>query len=227
MKHNSNHTKIAQTNARHLPRQRWVITTIAFLLLGLGLYQLWLLWPSLVISAISWQREVNAQLADLLYDAKTNPLVAGTSLAGFSFIYGMLHSLGPGHGKVIVTTYLATHPTKVKTSLILTVISSLCQGRGNGEPYSRKFMGNCINIRLVHFYPNWRGLHVNGDNAGITWRKLRSHCHYNETQLWLSTMQPHGRPLSGGSIHTHLEMTPYWILIVVITPVAFWGSKHI
>jgi nickel/cobalt exporter len=39
----------------------------------------------------------------------------------------MLHSLGPGHGKVIVTTYLATHPTKVKTSLILTVISSLCQ----------------------------------------------------------------------------------------------------
>jgi nickel/cobalt exporter len=46
---------------------------------------------------------------------------------GFSFLYGMLHSLGPGHGKVIVSTYLATHPTKVKASLVITVVSALFQ----------------------------------------------------------------------------------------------------
>nr|WP_249199453.1 nickel/cobalt transporter [Photobacterium sp. GJ3] len=90
-------------------------------------YSLWSMWPILVVESIQWQRKVNAQLADLLYDAKSNPLIAGGSLAGFSFIYGMLHSLGPGHGKVIVTTYLATHPTKVKASLMLTVISAFIQ----------------------------------------------------------------------------------------------------
>ncbi|KLV07222.1 membrane protein [Photobacterium aquae] len=103
------------------------MATIAMLLLAFEVYQLWLIWPSLVVASIQWQREVNTQLADLLYDAKTNPWVAGGYLAGFSFLYGMLHSLGPGHGKVIVTTYLATHPAKVKASLILTVVSALCQ----------------------------------------------------------------------------------------------------
>ncbi|ELR66958.1 putative membrane protein [Photobacterium marinum] len=112
---------------RRAHRGRWCIAAIVSSALAIGLYQLWLLWPSLVVASIQWQREVNAQLADLLYDAKANPLIAGGYLAGFSFLYGMLHSLGPGHGKVIVTTYLATHPTKVKASLMLTVISALCQ----------------------------------------------------------------------------------------------------
>ncbi|MCG7585517.1 nickel/cobalt transporter [Photobacterium sp. OFAV2-7] len=112
---------------RRLHRRRWCIAAIVSLLLVISLYQLWLVWPSLVVDSIQWQREVNAQLADLLYDAKANPLIAGGYLSGFSFLYGMLHSLGPGHGKVIVTTYLATHPTKIKASLMLTVISAFCQ----------------------------------------------------------------------------------------------------
>ncbi len=106
---------------------RYILAATFALLVAFSLYQLWLMWPSLVITSIQWQREVNTQLADLLYDAQSNPLVVGSSLVGFSFIYGMLHSLGPGHGKVIVTTYLATHPTKVRASLILTVVSALIQ----------------------------------------------------------------------------------------------------
>ncbi|PMJ84487.1 nickel/cobalt transporter [Vibrio splendidus] len=99
----------------------------AFVLIAIGAYQLWSMWPSLVISSIQWQREVNSELADLLYEAKSNPWGAGSYLIGFSFIYGMLHSLGPGHGKVIVSTYLATHPTKAKASLVLTVVSAFLQ----------------------------------------------------------------------------------------------------
>ncbi|ERM61038.1 nickel/cobalt transporter [Vibrio cyclitrophicus] len=99
----------------------------ALLFVAVGAYQLWSMWPSLVITSIQWQREVNSELADLLYQAKSNPWGAGCYLIGFSFIYGMLHSLGPGHGKVIVSTYLATHPTKAKASLILTVVSALLQ----------------------------------------------------------------------------------------------------
>ncbi|MEF1227225.1 nickel/cobalt transporter [Vibrio fortis] len=99
----------------------------AALIVIVGLYLLWTMWPSLVLSSIQWQKEVNAQLADLLYEAKSSPWAAGSYLIGFSFVYGMLHSLGPGHGKVIVSTYLATHPTKAKASLVLTVVSALLQ----------------------------------------------------------------------------------------------------
>jgi len=107
--------------------RRWYVSATFVCVMALIFYQLWSVWPTLVVESIQWQREVNAQLADLLYDAKSNPLIAGGSLAGFSFLYGMLHSLGPGHGKVIVTTYLATHPTKVKASLMLTAISAFFQ----------------------------------------------------------------------------------------------------
>ena len=105
----------------------YLIGVGTLLLVIVGAYRLWSIWPSLVISSIQWQREVNAELADLLYEAKSNPWGAGSYLIGFSFVYGMLHSLGPGHGKVIVSTYLATHPTKAKASLVLTVVSAFLQ----------------------------------------------------------------------------------------------------
>ncbi|WP_114766706.1 nickel/cobalt transporter [Vibrio rhodolitus] len=114
------------TNVTTYNRKHLVVLLFSALVL-VSLYQLWVMWPSMVVASIQWQREVNAQLADLLYDAQSNPIAVGSYLVGFSFIYGMLHSLGPGHGKVIVTTYLATHPTKVKMSLMLTVISALFQ----------------------------------------------------------------------------------------------------
>ena len=90
-------------------------------------YFIWHNWSSLIISSMQWQREVSAQLSELLYEARENSIAAGLSLVGLSFTYGILHSLGPGHGKFIVSTYVATHPTKVKTSLVLTVISALLQ----------------------------------------------------------------------------------------------------
>jgi len=126
MKANNTSGQKQMTNRKFTFHRSFIAVCVA-LLIATCFYQLWLIWPSLVLKSIQWQREVNAQLADLLYDAKTDPLTAGGYLIGFSFLYGMLHSLGPGHGKVIVTTYLATHPTKLKASLILTVVSALCQ----------------------------------------------------------------------------------------------------
>ena len=110
-----------------LKTKYYLMGIAALVLVSVGAYQLWVMWPSLVISSIQWQREVNSELADLLYEAKSNPWGAGSYLIGFSFIYGMLHSLGPGHGKVIVSTYLATHPTKAKASLVLTIVSAFLQ----------------------------------------------------------------------------------------------------
>lgn len=114
-------------NMKNSNRRYPINATIFLILIAIGLYQLWLVWPSIIVASVQWQRDVNGYLADLLYDARSNPFIAGGYLMGFSFLYGLLHSLGPGHGKVIVTTYLATHPTKIKASLMLTMISAICQ----------------------------------------------------------------------------------------------------
>jgi ABC-type nickel/cobalt efflux system permease component RcnA len=50
-------------------------------------------------------------MSGLLKAVAENPTAAGFSLLAFSFIYGVLHALGPGHGKIVITTWLATHPS--------------------------------------------------------------------------------------------------------------------
>lgn len=90
-------------------------------------YGLWSIWPTLITTGIQWQKQINNELSELLYAAKNEGLMAGVSLMGLSFLYGILHSVGPGHGKLIVTTYIATQDAKVKLSLILTLVSSLMQ----------------------------------------------------------------------------------------------------
>ncbi|PSW22980.1 hypothetical protein C9I94_17525 [Photobacterium swingsii] len=96
-------------------------------LCGFTGYYLWQAWPSLILSGMQWQRSLYNTLSELLFDAKTEPLTASISLISLSLLYGILHSLGPGHGKVIVSTYVATHPTKVAASLWITLLSALMQ----------------------------------------------------------------------------------------------------
>lgn len=93
-----------------------------------GALWLWQAWPQVMMKSIVWQREVNQQMSGLLKAVADNPARAGGSLLIFSFLYGVLHALGPGHGKIVITTWLATHPSKLKSSIGLTLASSLLQG---------------------------------------------------------------------------------------------------
>lgn len=101
----------------------------AFLLLAVGgALWIWQAWPQVMVQSILWQRDVNQQMSGLLKAVAANPTRAGGSLLLFSFIYGVLHALGPGHGKIVITTWLATHPSKLRSSIGLTLASSLLQG---------------------------------------------------------------------------------------------------
>lgn len=100
-----------------------------FLLLAVcGALWLWHAWPQVMMKSIVWQREVNQQMSGLLKAVAENPTKAGGSLLAFSFLYGVLHALGPGHGKIVIATWLATHPSRLKSSIGLTLASSLLQG---------------------------------------------------------------------------------------------------
>ncbi len=100
-----------------------------FLLVSMSaLYAVWQYWPQILLHSAAWQKAINQQLSSLLHQVAENPARAGWSLLSFSLVYGVLHALGPGHGKVVITTWLATHPSQLKSSLNLTFAASLLQG---------------------------------------------------------------------------------------------------
>lgn len=88
-------------------RRRWLTLwpLALFLLLATGgVLWLWQAWSQVMVQSIVWQRDVNQQMSGLLKAVAANPTRAGGSLLLFSFIYGVLHALGPGHGKIVITT---------------------------------------------------------------------------------------------------------------------------
>ncbi|MHA6312256.1 nickel/cobalt transporter [Pantoea sp. S-LA4] len=105
----------------------WPLWLLAALLLAGGTL-IWLNWPQILLQSVLWQKDLHRQMTQLLQQVAEQPQQAGVTLVLFSLLYGVLHALGPGHGKVVITTFLATHPARVKTSIRLTLLASLLQG---------------------------------------------------------------------------------------------------
>lgn len=108
-------------------RSLWPLALLLILAVAGGVV-LWHAWPRIMLESAGWQRQVNQQMSSLLKGVAADPTRAGGALLLFSFLYGVLHALGPGHGKVVITTWLATHPSKLRSSIGLTLASSLLQG---------------------------------------------------------------------------------------------------
>lgn len=53
---------------------------------------------------------------------------ASFGLITASFLYGIFHAAGPGHGKAVLTTYLLTNRTLVKRGIWIAVAAAFCQG---------------------------------------------------------------------------------------------------
>ncbi len=52
----------------------------------------------------------------------------GWALVLMSFLYGVLHAAGPGHGKAVLTTYLLTHPHRLRRAVTMGSLASFLQG---------------------------------------------------------------------------------------------------
>ncbi|TKI06758.1 nickel/cobalt transporter [Martelella alba] len=123
---------ITATRPRHGNLRFWL----------LGLWPFWLFFilllaaarylleygPYLLLQSVLWQAQLHRHLAQLLSAAGQHPVQAGMSLALFSLTYGILHAVGPGHGKLVLATYLSTHSSRLRLSLGMTLAASLLQG---------------------------------------------------------------------------------------------------
>jgi nickel/cobalt transporter (NicO) family protein len=66
-----------------------------------------------IATGIAWQGELNARIADAAEHLRTDASPqTWLALVLLSFAYGVLHAIGPGHGKLVTGTYLGSRKTR-------------------------------------------------------------------------------------------------------------------
>jgi len=59
--------------------------------------------------------------------AAGDPWSAGLLLAGFSFIYGIFHAVGPGHGKAVISSYVLANERTLKRGILIAFMAGFFQ----------------------------------------------------------------------------------------------------
>ena len=86
------------------------------------------LWNRLVVYGVGMQRDLHRDLAAAMRALPSSEGAAFWSLVSLGFLYGVFHAVGPGHGKVVISTYLATHESRLGRGIALSFLSSMVQG---------------------------------------------------------------------------------------------------
>ncbi len=79
----------------------------------------------LLVAVIQAQRQFLEQLAAAMQAAGDGGALA---VIGVSFLYGVFHAVGPGHGKLVVGAYAATQAAGLGRVLLLAGLSAAVQG---------------------------------------------------------------------------------------------------
>ncbi|MDO4697837.1 MAG: nickel/cobalt transporter [Pasteurellaceae bacterium] len=109
-----------------MPIKRSHLLAIAVGIIAMvALYQLY---PILLFQVLEWQKSFNLQLSSALRELQQHQQQAGLTLLLISFLYGVFHAVGPGHGKFILTSYLSLEQTRLPQTLKITWLSALVQG---------------------------------------------------------------------------------------------------
>ena len=72
------------------------------------------------------QREFYRLMTDALKEMRQDGSAVWL-LIGLSFLYGILHAAGPGHGKVVISSYMLANETQLRRGVLLSFASSMLQ----------------------------------------------------------------------------------------------------
>lgn len=72
------------------------------------------------------QRSFYLAMTNALKAMREDPWQASV-LVGLSFVYGIFHAAGPGHGKAVISSYMIANETALRRGIFLSFISSLLQ----------------------------------------------------------------------------------------------------
>ena len=75
-----------------------------------------------------WQREINSYLAGQLREtSRQGGMAAALTVIFASFVYGVLHAAGPGHGKLVVASYFTARDAPLRTGILMGSVIALTQ----------------------------------------------------------------------------------------------------
>ena len=131
------------------------------------------------------QRDLHRRLTLLMHQLDEAPTArtAGALILA-SFLYGIFHAAGPGHGKAVISTYLLTHRQSLGRGIWLSTAASLMQGItaivavllliGLFGWLARDAMGQVRNLELASFLlVALLGLWLIGRGLRSLWRLRR------------------------------------------------------
>ena len=83
----------------------------------------------MLATVIDKQRKFHRQLSSALSEIRHEGAVtAAWTLIITSFLYGIFHAAGPGHGKAVITAYLVTHRQRIARGVVLAAAAAALQG---------------------------------------------------------------------------------------------------
>nr|WP_318384194.1 nickel/cobalt transporter [uncultured Enterobacter sp.] len=85
-------------------------------------------WPAFIQWCLATQITLHRYLVMYLLQLNNHQISGGLWLLTGAFFYGVLHAIGPGHGKFIVTTYLGTNNESPLAARAIPFLGSLMQG---------------------------------------------------------------------------------------------------
>ncbi len=110
--------------------QRQAIGALLLALVLVGGLMLWFMssqWDTMTWWIQDQQRDLHRQLAEALRNIRSQGAPAAWALMGLSFVYGVFHAAGPGHGKAVIATYLGTQESRLKRGIVMSILASLLQ----------------------------------------------------------------------------------------------------
>ncbi|MEC9294631.1 MAG: nickel/cobalt transporter [Pseudomonadota bacterium] len=188
------------------------LATGALVLLGVALL-VWAVQANLQgasLQLLTWQRELHRSLTLAITELSRTPST-GTwlTLLGVSFAYGVFHAAGPGHGKAVLATYLASHGGATRRALGLSFAASLLQGvtaiamvailvHGLGW-VTRQAMGSVVWVEQASF------LLVSLLGAWLCWRAVKQlrHAYAASNKPVIEHTHAHDHSHSHSHGHTH------------------------
>ncbi len=66
---------------------------------------------------ISAQHSINLLISDYFDQLEEGNNLMYLYILGISFLYGLIHALGPGHGKMVIASYFLAHGSKTKEAV--------------------------------------------------------------------------------------------------------------
>lgn len=163
---------------------------------------------SLLSAGFALQRSLYENMAETVHSYHDAPRgVTMLWLYGGSFAYGVLHAVGPGHGKTAISSYLMASGERVRRGLAITLLSSLLQAGSAIALVGVLALvlhraGRSINAEVQTFESVSYGLIV-ALGGWMLVQALRGHHHHHHS---------HSHDTHDHHDHGHPHRTTFWLV---------------